>query len=160
MTEKKDTKHINPRKGVHHGFNLFLVRNILNFKQYELGDLIDVSQKQVSKLERQRIINKKTLSRIATILGIDVNFLLSFNPVDFVKYIQKEDRRINYINSIDNIKQANELLIKEKDKSIEKITLINDALYTLLAQRDAEILQLKSKNLKLIEENEALKKNR
>ena len=63
----------------HHGRNIEFWRLFNRLTQRELADLIGLNQNQVSKLEKDEVVDEDTLLKISGALGMDVASLKRYN---------------------------------------------------------------------------------
>lgn len=70
---------------IHQGKNVQIGRDWKKLSQSALADLIGTDQSGVSKLEKNKKIEKPMLEKIAKALNIDVDFLETFNLAKHLK---------------------------------------------------------------------------
>ena len=115
-----------PTKKVHHGRNVKRFREMLGLKQealaIELGE--DWSQKKVSRLEENEVIEDDTLLQVANVLRVPVEAIKQFDPETAINNIQNNydssviNSQINYqFSPIDKILE----LMEENKKLYERL---------------------------------------
>lgn len=164
---RKEDNDKESKKNVHQGHNVALARWLNGMKQEDLAEKLDISQKSVSIIENQRIIEDSTLYLISQILGYPILFFKTFKSEDLINYYTyntyKENSLFNefstdslnqqiqnfnldggnYTNNFNNtinseyVKLCNDIKIKQEE--IEKFLKKN------LAEKNKEIVRLKAK---------------
>ena len=83
---------------VHQGKNVQIGRDWKKLSQSALADLIGTDQSFVSKLEKNKKIEKPMLEKIAKALNIDVDFLETFNLAKHLKPYSVTNESVNNLN--------------------------------------------------------------
>ena len=129
------------KKPAHIGRNIRRIRELRGWKQEMLATAMNVSQQMISKIEQCEEVDNDTLEKIADILQVDADKILSYNDDDVIYNIQN-----NYEGS--NNKGANGSFYNCSFNPIDKIVELfdeNKKLYERLLQAEKEISNLKEK---------------
>lgn len=121
---------------VHHGHNIRRTRIEKNIKQDALAALVNMTQPNVSKYEKMRVIEDEMLNRFARALNVPVEYLKTLeedapsvvfenitnnvhdnkdSSVPITGY-KGQDATTNSFNPIDKITELYERLLEEKDE--------------------------------------------
>ena len=83
----------------HHGQNIAFWRNFNKWTQAQFGEMVGLSQNQISELERKEEIDEETLIKMAHSLMVDVDQLKSCNHEGTIAACRSI---INYIYNVQN----------------------------------------------------------
>lgn len=136
---------------VHLGYNVKRIREIIGFKQIELGAKCNGgwSQQQISKLENLEVIDEPTLDVVAKALGVTSEFIKNF----------KEEKAIyNIQHNNDNATQNANYVHTANYQPVEKIVEIFEKFIAEDKQKTALIEKLTSAVASLAEKVEVLKR--
>lgn len=128
---------------IHLGYNVQRIREIIGMKQSALADNVGMSQQNISKLESSPVISDDTLEKLAKGLGVNPEFIKSFNEEKAVYIIQNNhsitlsDNSSNQYqptinNDLDKIVGLFEKLLQSDKEKTELLAKTNDALQELL----------------------------
>lgn len=131
METEEEIQNVN----VHHGHNIRRTRIEKNIKQDALAALVNMTQPNVSKYEKMRVIEDEMLNRFARALNVPVEYLKTleedapsvvFENITNNVHDNKDssmgptgynnDSITNTFNPIDKITELYERLLKEKDE--------------------------------------------
>ena len=132
METEEEIQNVN----VHHGHNIRRTRIEKNIKQDALAALVNMTQPNVSKYEKMRVIEDEMLNRFARALNVPVEYLKTLeedapsvvfenitnnvhdnkdSSVPITGY-KGQDATTNSFNPIDKITELYERLLEEKDE--------------------------------------------
>lgn len=138
---------------VHQGVNVSKLRRYVGLKQYDLADKMGVTQQFVSKLERQPVIGREYMDKIADILKVTpevienmeetpVSVVIENNTFDFESGSNNNGQvAAGYINELNDNK-----VIQPIEKLLE-LTKENASLYERMMANEKEKVALLEKLL-------------
>ena len=150
METEEEIQNVN----VHHGHNIRRTRIEKNIKQDALAALVNMTQPNVSKYEKMRVIEDERLNRFARALNVPVEYLKTLeedapsvvfenitnnvhdnkdSSVPITGY-KGQDATTNSFNPIDKITELYERLLKEKD---EKYAALEKRIQSLEQQNNS-----------------------
>lgn len=125
-----DSKRKTDRK--HVGHNLRIIRAYMGIKQDALAVDLGISQQEISKIERQTVIEEKLLIKVADVLGIPTEAIKDFDVEKTIDNINKSEERTisaektvctckapEQINLIDKIVELYKRLLRSEREKIE-----------------------------------------
>jgi transcriptional regulator with XRE-family HTH domain len=124
---------------IHQGRNVRFFRNAKNMKQEDFAERIGVKQPVVTKIERQSVIDERTLLKCAEVLGVSVDTIKEFEPEkmfdSFTYHIDKvQNTNGAFSFSKENVSTNNNYPIEK----IMELNLKNAELYERLLQAERE----------------------
>lgn len=142
-----DTKFQESQKKVHLGHNVQRVREIVGYKQVTLAEMVKLSQQSISKWEQSADIPDEILEKLATGLGVTVEFIKNFKEEKAIYNIQSNikyegnssnNSQAYYptINNhpIDKVVELFEKLLQNEKEKVELLTSANQAIKDLADQ--------------------------
>lgn len=85
MNMTTDTQEKSPSRKIHQGKGVKFVREALNISQVGFGELIGVTQQQVSRIELKEIIEDSMLEKIALAMQVPVELIKNYAPEEYAK---------------------------------------------------------------------------
>lgn len=161
--EKRTTER--KKKRSYHGRVIRDMRELLNLTQEGLGSQVNMSQKQISRLESREQIDEQILATIALALKIPVEILKNYNPEDRIKSLIQNNDNINITNCHNinaeeqtqrfeydndpNLLNMFERMMKCKDDKIEELLKIIAEKDRIIYQKEFEMQLLQNKSLSI-----------
>ncbi|NDV80046.1 helix-turn-helix domain-containing protein [Dysgonomonas sp. 511] len=149
----------------HHGKNIKLARKIKDMSQEDLALAMNVSQMEISRLERLEEIDDKTLGQIAEKMGISVGFFKTFEPDELFKsfnmYDSVKENENTYSMSGTEETQTNNTLQQGEQENItnnysEPLEKVSE-LFERIIDLSAKLAVAESEKQELLKEIAALK---
>lgn len=136
MKEKPNSDIIESLEENHQGRNAQRIRVYLGIKQEVFAQELGVSQSRVSAIEQQPIIDEKTLTKIAGVLGVTPELIKSFDVARAIYNINHykdstihgnfKDTTISengigyqYVNPLEKVVELYERLLKSEREKLE-----------------------------------------
>ena len=125
------------QKEIHEGYNIQRIREILGMKQETLAKEVNMTQQNISKLEKTAHIPEDTLKKLAKGLGVTIDLIKNFNEEKAVYNIQansdttsNNNNNLNYkptIHHTNDLKEVAALFQQLLQSEKEKVTLLTEA---------------------------------
>jgi len=120
-TSEKNTR-------THIGRKISRIRELRGMKQETLASELGITQQAISKLEQSEVIEDSTLSKIASVLGVSIEGIKSFNEETILNIISNtftsnDSSTINAINVQPNFNPLEKYVeaIEENKKLYERL---------------------------------------
>jgi len=124
---------------IHQGRNVRFFRNAKNMKQEDFAERIGVKQPVVTKIERQSVIDERTLLKCAEVLGVSVDTIKEFEPEKmFDSFTYHIDKIQNSHGANFSLKDGTNTNHNYPIEKIMELNLKNAELYERLLQAERE----------------------
>ena len=139
METEEEIQNVN----VHHGHNIRRTRIEKNIKQDALAALVNMTQPNVSKYEKMRVIEDEMLNRFARALNV---------PVEYLKTLEEDAPSVVFENITNNVHDNKDSSMGSTGYNNDSIT--NTELYErLLKEKDEKYAALEKRIQGLEQQN-------
>lgn len=156
-------------KKIHQGTNVKIRRTVKNYTQEYLAELIGISQKNLSDIEKQSTIDDEMLNKIAKALDTDVQWFKLNDPDNVGRY--------NITTITNNSSETSSPTYQGQFGNAETSTIINNSLHEMMKVTEKalamqrknferemelkeEIFKLKLENILLKQDDVSLKRKK